>query len=264
LLSCQSITTSSGSHSASFIFPSCAGGRTRISIPAALRQSIRTGSGRLIAANLLAVAVLTVAVTEIAVVTQLDVAITREIQGWAAGWLTELVNGITALGGSQVVIWVTAAALIGLVSLRHWRGAAALLLAVATTQATVLAAKAVMARPRPAGEMAIADPSGWSFPSGHSATAVALYVTLALIATTIWRRRLHPAIAFAVAGTIVALVGLSRIYLGAHYPTDVLAGWATGGVIVAAAWAACSWLPGPTGRPAPALRTSAAPAPARV
>lgn len=233
-------------------------------MPAALRHAIRTVSGRLIAVNLLAVTVLTLAVTEIAVVAQLDVAATREIHGWTAGWLTELVNGITALGGSQVVTWVTAAALIGLISLRHWRGAAALLLAVATTQATVLAAKAVMARPRPADEMAIADPSGWSFPSGHSATAVALYVTLALIATTIWRRRVSPAIVFALAGTIVVLVGLSRVYLGAHYPTDVLAGWATGGVVVAAAWAACSRLPGPMGRHAPALRTSAAPAPARV
>jgi membrane-associated phospholipid phosphatase len=221
-------------------------------------------SGRLIAANLLAVAALALAVTQVAAVVRLDVAATREVHDWTTGWLTDLVYGITALGGSGVVIWLTAASVAVLVALRHWRGAAALLLAVVTTQATVLVAKLLFARARPADEMAIADPSGWSFPSGHSATAVALYVTLALIATSIWRRRLPPALAFASAGILVALVGLSRVYLCAHYPTDVLAGWATGGVIVAIAWAACSRLPCPTPKPSASVRPHPAPAPARV
>ena len=196
------------------------------------------------------VAILALAIAELSVVARVDVALTSEIHGLTVGWLTTVVAGITALGGTQVVIWLTAGALVGLVSLRHWRGAAALLLAVVTTQATVMVAKAVMSRPRPADDIAIADPSGWSFPSGHSATAVALYVTLGLIATTIWRRRLPPVIVFAVAGAIVLLVGLSRVYLGAHYPTDVLAGWLTGGIIVVASWAACSRLPHPAPRPA--------------
>jgi membrane-associated phospholipid phosphatase len=230
----------------------------------ALRQFTRTLSGRLIAANLLTVAALALAITELSLVARFDLTVTREIHGATVGWLTEIVSAITALGGSQVVIWLTAVAAVALVSLRHFRGAAALLLAVVSTQATVVAAKAVMARPRPADEMAIADPSGWSFPSGHSATAVALYVTLALIATTMLRGRVRPAIVFAVAGAIVALVGLSRVYLGAHYPTDVLAGWATGGVIVAASWAACSRLLGPTGRPTPIVRPRPTPAPAQV
>ena len=209
-------------------------------------------SGRLIAGKLLAVLVLAMAIAEISLVTRLDVALTREIHGWTVGWLTAVVSGLTELGGTQVVIWLTAGALIGLISLRHWRGAAALLLAVVTTQATVMVAKAAMTRPRPADDIAIADPSGWSFPSGHSASAVALYVMLGLIATTIWRRKLPPIIIFALAGAIVLLVGLSRVYLGAHYPTDVLAGWLTGGIVVVASWAACSRLPCPASRAATA------------
>ena len=206
--------------------------------------------GRLIAGKLLAVVLLAIAIAEIAFVTHLDVAVTRQIHSWTVGWLTSVVSGVSELGGTQTLIWGSAWAVRGLVSLRHWRGAAALILAVATTQATVMVAKALMTRPRPDDAIAIADPSGWSFPSGHSASAVALYVMLGLIATTIWRRRLSPAIIFAVAGAIVVLVGLSRVYLGAHYPTDELAGWLTGGIVVVASWAACSRLPHPTPRAA--------------
>jgi undecaprenyl-diphosphatase len=209
-------------------------------------------SGRLIAGKLVAVLVLALAIAEISLVTRLDVALTREIHGWTVGWLTALVSGVSDLAATGTVMWVTLAALLALIWHRHWRGAAALALAVVTTQATVAIAKALMTRPRPAEEMAVSDPSGWSFPSGHSASAVALYVMLGLIATTIWRRKLPPAIVFALAGTIVLLVGLSRVYLGAHYPTDVVAGWLTGGIVVVASWAACSRLPHPVARAATA------------
>ena len=219
-------------------------------IPQALLESIRTLPGRLIAGKLLGVIVLALAITELAFVSRLDVAVTREIHGWTADWLTAVVSGITELGGTEIVTWVTLGAMLGLVAMRHWRGATSLLLAVLATQATVAVTKAFMTRPRPADEMAIADPSGWSFPSAHSASAVALYVMLGLIATTIWRRRLAPAIILTLAGAIVALVGLSRVYLGAHYPTDVLAGWLTGGLVVVVAWTACSRLPHPRPRPA--------------
>ena len=169
---------------------------------------------------------------------------TRSPRRSAISWLNDAVSGVSALAGTSTVMWVTAAAVAALLVLRHVRGAVALALAVLATQAVVSIGKAVMTRPRPADDVAVADPSGWSFPSAHSASAVALYVMLALIATTLWRRhRLRPTVAFAVAGAVVALVGLSRIYLGAHYPTDVLAGWLTGGILVVASWAACSRLP---------------------
>ncbi len=104
------------------------------------------------------------------------------------------------------------------------------------TQAVVQLVKLTVDRPRPAVNGAITDAHGASFPSAHSATAVALYATLALLLA----HRCHglKRVAVLVAGgVVVAAVGLSRIELGAHYPLDVLAGWLTGAALVLAFWA---------------------------
>ena len=217
-----------------------------------LRHATRTLHGRLIVAKLLGVGVLALAIAELSIVTKLDSAVTAAIHGLTADWLNELVAGVSELGGTSMVMWMTTAAVGVLLVLRHFRGAAALALAVLATQLVVMIAKALMTRPRPADDIAVADPSGWSFPSAHSASAVALYVMLALIATTLWRRQLRPVVAFAAAGAVVAIVGLSRVYLGAHYPTDVVAGWLTGGILVVASWAVCSRLPSRSLAPGPA------------
>ena len=215
----------------------------------ALRHTMRSLYARLIAAKLAVVVVLALAIAHVSIVTRADTAVISIVHGWTGGWLNSLVTDVSEFAGTTAVIWVTAAAVAGLLALRHFRGAAALALAVITTQAAVALGKAVMTRPRPANDVSVADPSGWSFPSAHSASAVALYVMLALIATTVWRRRSAPVLAFGAAGAVVVLVGLSRIYLGAHYPTDVLAGWLTGGILVVASWAVCSRLPsGPMAR----------------
>jgi undecaprenyl-diphosphatase len=104
--------------------------------------------------------------------------------------------------------------------------------------------KALVTRPRPDADVALVDPSGYSFPSAHSASSVALYITLALIAAGLWRRQFR-LVAYVAAALVVLLVGLSRVYLGAHYSTDVLAGWLVGGALVAAAWAISARLPVP-------------------
>ena len=139
----------------------------------------------------------------------------------------------TFLGGAILVpigaAFVLAAALSRRVRL-------ALIVAVVLVAATLFTDlfKDFVARPRPPGEPLVSA-SGYSFPSGHAVNSTATYGLLAVIA---WRSRLPLAIRrVAVVGGVMLplLVGLSRIALGVHYPTDVLGGWLAGVTFIALA-----------------------------
>ena len=96
-----------------------------------------------------------------------------------------------------------------------------------------IAAKQIFARDRPSLWESIAPEHNYSFPSGHAMGSVTLACVLVLLA---WRTRWRWPVTVAMAA-FVLLVGLSRIYLGVHYPSDILAGWA-----VATAWAVAVYL----------------------
>jgi len=110
-----------------------------------------------------------------------------------------------------------------------------LALGLAVSAALGQALKHIFARPRPDLLPWLTVTHGWSFPSGHTLNAVTLAGLLAwLIGRRLggWRRR-----AFAVSvGLWAVLVGLSRVYLGVHYPSDVLASLAVGGLYLLAGW----------------------------
>ena len=203
---------------------------------------IRSFPTRLVAGKVLLFAGLALAVSELSVVARADVAVANAIHATTTGWLTSLVVAISDLARTEVILFATIVIVGLLAGGRHWRGAAALALSVLATQAVVQALKLWVARPRPEGNGALADPSGFSFPSAHSASAMALYLMLALIAAGLLRRHLRTA-AYVAAGAVVILVGISRVYLGAHYPTDVVAGWLIGASIVVGSWWMCSRLP---------------------
>jgi undecaprenyl-diphosphatase len=206
---------------------------------------------RLIACKLALVGGLAIAVSEVSMLVHLDLAIAHAVHGATVGWLTDAVASVSELASTEVVMSVTALGVVAMVALRHLRGAIALALAVLGTQAVVALTKALVTRPRPDADVALVDPSGYSFPSAHSASSVALYITLALIAAGLWRRQFR-LVAYVAAALVVLLVGLSRVYLGAHYSTDVLAGWLVGGALVAAAWAISARVPLPGPRVAAA------------
>ncbi len=135
---------------------------------------------------------------------------------------------LSALGSGAVatLVSVIAVAYLALAGRRRF----ALLVAAAAigTQLWMTLLKQLYDRPRPTVVTQLDPPGGLSFPSGHSMIAVALYLTLAvLIARTLPHRR-QRIFVVAVGAGLALMIGGSRIYLGVHYPTDVIAGWAVG------------------------------------
>ncbi len=152
-------------------------------------------------------------------------------------WFEESVRDLTALG-SPIVVGLVVAAVLGFLLIVQGHRAA--LLVVGSTvggQILCLLLKGFFARPRPALVPGLTRAQLASFPSGHSMVAVVLYLTIgAILAESLPKKRLKLYI-LSVAMVLAGLVGMSRIYLGVHYPTDVLAGWAAG-----LSWAMVCWL----------------------
>ena len=152
-------------------------------------------------------------------------------------WLEEAVRDLTALGSAIVVSLVVAAVLGLLLIVRDYRAASLVLGSTVGGQLLCLLLKRFFARPRPSLVPGLTRVQLASFPSGHSMVAVVLYLTLgAILAGFVPQTRLKLYI-ISVAMLLAFLVGTSRIYLGVHYPTDVLAGWCAG-----LSWAVLCWL----------------------
>ena len=152
-------------------------------------------------------------------------------------WVEEAVRDITALGGVTVLAIVTLA-VAGYVAIRRQYHALAFLLgSVCGGGLLAFFLKHVFDRPRPELVPPLVKADGSSFPSGHSLASAVVYLTLgALLARLVKPMRLKLYF-LALALFLTFLVGLSRIYLGVHYPTDVLAGW-----IMGLLWAIACWL----------------------
>lgn len=181
-----------------------------------------------------------------------DLAAVYAADGMAADGATQLMLALTTLGGSQVALMIMVLAAGWLLFMRHWHAALGVILSVAATQAVVDLIKAQVERSRPPASAAQVETVGYSFPSAHSATSAALYGMLALVAIGHLR---GPARLWASIGAIVLVlaIGATRVYLGAHYPTDVLAGWLVGAVIALGAWRAAQASRRIVGRAIPAL-----------
>jgi undecaprenyl-diphosphatase len=152
-------------------------------------------------------------------------------------WLQEAFRDFTGLGGVGVLSLLTAATLGYLWLMGMRRTALYVLLAIGGGLLMSLALKAGYHRPRPElishGAMVYTS----SFPSGHSMLSAIVYLTGGALLALIHRRRAVRLYILGCAVLATLLVGISRVYLGVHWPTDVLAGWAGG-----AAWAALCWL----------------------
>ncbi len=147
-------------------------------------------------------------------------------------WLTIAAVDVTALGSITLVVLFSAFTLLVLFVLRDRMGALQLLAASAGAGLLTVATKDFIERIRPAEAQQLIVVSGFSYPSGHSASAAALYLTIAIVAGRYIRRAGARTAPFMAVSAVVLMVGASRVYLGVHYATDVVSGIALG-----AAWA---------------------------
>lgn len=153
------------------------------------------------------------------------------------GHAEEAMRDLTALGGATWLILLTAAAAGALALLGQARSSAVLVAAVAGGQVLSHLTKGAFERPRPSLVSHEAYVHTASFPSGHSMMAAVTYLTLAVMLARAAPSRALKAYVIAVAVLLTAAVGVSRVYLGVHWPSDVLAGW-----MIGAAWALLCYL----------------------
>ena len=154
----------------------------------------------------------------------------------------ELMRDITALG-STGVLTIMVLSVVGFLAMTR-KGHAAILVLASVVGGTLLSQtmKFAFARPRPDLVPHGAEVFTASFPSGHSMMAAVVYLTLgALLARTQPDRSVKVYI-MTIAVALTAMVGISRVYLGVHWPTDVLAGWSLGGVWALLCWLVMVWL----------------------
>ncbi len=143
-------------------------------------------------------------------------------------WIRDFMTDISSLGSVSVIVVVTVFAAGCLLLKRSFKMLRVILFAAIGGGVLDLLLKEIFSRPRPEIVPHLVNAEFWSFPSGHSVMSAAVYLSLAAIAAPVQTgsniRRFIPISAV----VIVLLIGISRIYLGVHYPTDVLAGWLLG------------------------------------
>jgi len=155
-----------------------------------------------------------------------DLAIRTAIHSRARPALTVVMEGLTQLGGGWI-LWPMGALIVAALAERKRRRDAVLLtIVVLSAEALNESMKLVFHRPRPEPFFGYPLPDTYSFPSGHSFLSFCFYLGLAEILIDPGWTRARKLGAWAAAIALVLLIGLSRVYLGVHYPTDVLAGYA--------------------------------------
>ena len=158
----------------------------------------------------------------------LDLATLNALRSYTDPRITQLALFIS-LFGSQAVIVVAVALLALFIAQSRWGAAVTLVLVAGGAQLLNDVLKELFHRARPTPIAGFIDAQQFSFPSGHAMVAAAFYLYLAYLSWHLLRRRGHWRIVFVAAlATLALLIGLARLYLGAHYLSDVLAGYLVG------------------------------------
>ncbi|MEN3977025.1 phosphatase PAP2 family protein [Emcibacter sp. SYSU 3D8] len=156
-------------------------------------------------------------------------------------WLASAVRDVTSLGSTTMLTLIVMASA-GYLLLDGKRASTVLLL-ISVIGGSVLSKvmKIAFGRERPDIVPHLMTETSLSFPSGHAMNSAILYLTLGALLARAQNGRRQQAYMFGVAALVAVVVGLSRVYLGVHWPTDVLAGWSVGAAWAMGCMAAAIW-----------------------
>lgn len=149
----------------------------------------------------------------------------------------EMARDLTGLGGTAVLTGLTLVVVVAFALRRKWHLAMYVALSVAGGAIASSLLKELFDRPRPDLVAHGQEVYTASFPSGHSMLSAVTFLTLGVLLAGAQPERHMRAYVLALAILLTLVVGVSRVYLGVHWPTDVLGGWAAG-----AAWALACWV----------------------
>ena len=161
----------------------------------------------------------------------IDDPIRSEILSWRTDWLTSIMKTITYLGNWQIITLIC----LILLAIRKTRKTYGVPLSIGALGVSLAnkGIKALIMRPRPDIAEFLIEQGGWSFPSGHSITSMFFFgMAIWLIRKNVQSRKIANVLTVLLTIPLV-LIGVSRVYLGVHYPTDVLAGWCLGMMAIA-------------------------------
>lgn len=157
-------------------------------------------------------------------------------------WLGEVARDISALGGATVVILLSLLVCVHLLLRGFWRRALLVAVTIASGYLLSHVLKISYGRERPSVVPHLAMVTSASFPSGHSMSSSVVYLTLGTLLADAAARRREKFFFIAAAVLITLLIGASRVFLGVHYPSDVVAGWSAGTAWALACELAARWL----------------------
>jgi len=157
-------------------------------------------------------------------------------RGLGPSWMPEAMRDLTSLGSAPVLVLFVLSVAGSLAVRRQYHALVLLIVATAGGELLNAALKGVFARPRPSVVPHLTEVRSLSFPSGHAMDSAVIYLTLAALLARLVTPLALKVYFLALAFFLTFVVGLSRCYLGVHYPSDVLAGWTAG-----LAWALLCW-----------------------
>lgn len=161
-----------------------------------------------------------------------DVAFERWLDTGRSHFFVDFFSWVTHFGDPRVIAVVAIAMAVVLFRHRLWNYKAGFALALFGSVAATEALKLIVARDRPLPPFPLLDVPGYSFPSMHAAVSLA---TFGFLAYMVWEhlRPSHYRLPFAlILAALPILIGFSRVYLGVHFPSDVLGGWVVGALLL--------------------------------